>query len=115
MRNARLCHGKVAGRFPQSEGTAMRDLFSVLETIRRPRLLMLAARAGLGAYRRRRDLTRLIGAETGPVQAIDRLLIAEGMLEKTRLSGSAAYSPARHVELLAALLAEARSLPRLVA
>jgi hypothetical protein len=92
----------------------MRDLPSVLETIRRPRLLMQAALAGLGAYRRRRDLARLIGGEASPMQAIDRLILAEGMIEKTRLSGCTQYSPARHIELLAALIAEARSLPRVV-
>jgi Family of unknown function (DUF6477) len=92
----------------------MREVLTVLETIRRPRLLMQAALAGLGAYRRRRDLVRLIGAEATPVQAIDRLIAAEGMIEQTRLSGCSQYSPARHIELLAALIAEARSLPRLV-
>ncbi|MCU0803156.1 MAG: DUF6477 family protein [Rhodobacteraceae bacterium] len=86
----------------------MRDIISVLETIRRPRLLMQAARHALLAARRtpgpmapaRADLTRLISEE--------------GALEQTRLAGDADYSVARHVELLAALIAEASRLPRVV-
>lgn len=92
----------------------MLDTFSVLETIRRPRLLMQAARYGLTSYRRGRDLRRLIGAETNPLHAIAQLIAAEREVEKTRLDRSADYSPVRHVELLAALLAEAHRLPRLV-
>lgn len=92
----------------------MRDTFAILETIRRPRLLMQAARHGLSAYRRKRDLQRLIGAETSPMQAIEQLISEEGRVEQTRLTGDADYSAVRHVELLAALIAEASRLPRLV-
>jgi Family of unknown function (DUF6477) len=99
---------------PQHEGAAMLDIFAVLETIRRPRLLMQAARFGMGAYQRERDLRRLIGAETNPDQALKHLISEEGKVEDTRLAGAADYAPARHVELLAALIAEARRLPRLV-
>ena len=92
----------------------MSDLFSVLETIRRPRLLMQAARHGLSAYRRSRDLRRLIGIEESTAGAVTRLISEEEKLERTRIAGAADYSPARHVELLAALIAEASRLPRLV-
>jgi hypothetical protein len=92
----------------------MHDIFSVLETIRRPRLLMQAARHGIAAYRRSRDLRRLIGAEAAPAQALVKLISAEERIEQTRLSGEADYSAADHIELLAALIAEASRLPRLV-
>jgi hypothetical protein len=92
----------------------MRDTFAILETIRRPRLLMLAARHGLAAYRRKRDLQRLIGAETSPLEAVAKLIFEEGRVEQTRLLGDADYSAGRHIELLAALIAEASRLPRLV-
>jgi hypothetical protein len=92
----------------------MRDTFAILETIRRPRLLMQAARLGLAAYRRNRDLQRLIGAETSPLAAVTKLISAEEQVERTRLAGEADYSPIRHVELLAALIAEASRLPRIV-
>jgi hypothetical protein len=112
--NAGLWHDRLALPIPQWKGPAMRDTFAILETIRRPRLLMQAARHGLAAYRRNRDLRRLIGAETSPLQAITQLIAEEGRAERTRLSGEADYSASRHIELLAALIAEASRLPRLV-
>jgi Family of unknown function (DUF6477) len=99
----------------QFEGTAMHDIISVLETIRRPRLLMQAAKHALAAYQRNRDLRRLIGVETSPAQAVAKLISVEERVEQTRLSGEADYSPADHIELLAALIAEASRLPRMVA
>ncbi len=92
----------------------MPDILAVLETIRRPRLLMQAARHGLAGYRRGHNLEGLIGRDATPAQAVTRLISAEEKLEQTRLSGEADYSPARHIELLAALIAEASRLPRLV-
>ncbi len=92
----------------------MRDIFSILETIRRPRLLMQAARHSLASYRRKRDLQRLIGVEASPLQAVQQLISAEERQEQHRLAGETDYSPIRHVELLAALIAEASRLPRLV-
>jgi Family of unknown function (DUF6477) len=90
----------------------MPDTFTALETIRRPRLLMQAARFGMAAYRRNRDLRRLLGAEFLAEQAIARLISEEEKIEETRIAGLANYSPARHVELLSALIAEAYRLPR---
>lgn len=92
----------------------MHDTFTVLETIRRPRLLMQAARIGMGAYRRGRDLRRLIGGEAPTDQAITRLICEEQRQEVSRVAGTTGYSPARHIELLAALIAEACRLPRVV-
>ncbi len=99
---------------PTIEGSVMRDIFAVLETIRRPRLLMQAARIGMGAYRRGRDLRRLIGSVVPTDEAITRLISEENKLELSRIAGTAEYSPARHIELLAALIAEACRLPRLI-
>ena len=90
----------------------MIDTFAVLETIRRPRLLMQAARFGMNGYRRGRDLRRLIGGEPDGDHAITQLIAAEGKAEETRVAGVADYSAARHVALLSALIAEAYVLPR---
>ncbi len=79
-----------------------------LATLRRPGLLMQAARHGLAHYRRARLLPRLLGGETRPDRALPRLIEAEARLEETRLRGDAAYSIPAHVEMLVALLAEAR-------
>ena len=94
----------------------MTDFRTLLAELRRPRLLIRAARLGLGDYRRDRDLKRLISpaifAEaTDPEQTLARLISAEGLLEENRLRGAACYSVARHIEVMIALMAEARSLP----
>jgi hypothetical protein len=44
----------------------MSDFVARLSSLRRPRLLLHAARFGLGDYRRERDLRRLIGTPTSP-------------------------------------------------
>jgi hypothetical protein len=88
----------------------MNDFRAMLADLRRPRLLVRAARHGLQDYRRDRDLRRLIAPETGlaPDVALARLLDEEARIETTRRSGDASYSIARHVELLIAMMAEAR-------
>lgn len=88
----------------------MKDVHSMLANLRRPRLLVRAARHGLQDYRRDRDLRRLIapGPAITPDAAMAHLLDAEAQIETTRRAGDASYSIARHVELLIALMAEAR-------
>ena len=90
----------------------MSDLSTILANLRRPRLLIRAARHGIQDYRRDRDLRRLIHASTppSPETALARLFDAEEKLEETRRSGDAAYSIARHVDVLIAMMAEARLL-----
>jgi hypothetical protein len=88
----------------------MNDLASILTALRRPKILIRAARAGLVDYRRERDLRRLLRqpkAACGP-QAMDTLLAEESRLESTRAAGEATYSIQRHVAVLTAILAEAR-------
>ena len=82
--------------------------------LRRPGLLVRAARAGLEHYDRARALKRLLHAERppSPEKAVDRLAAAEAGMEDARTSGDAAYSVVRHVELLIALMAEMRLLAR---
>lgn len=93
----------------------MSDIRVILANLRRPRLLMHAARFGLGDYRRDRDLRRLASLTGTPEQTVETLLSVEEGLEETRLAGDAAYSVARHIEVLIALLAEARLLRRVPA
>lgn len=92
----------------------MTDPIQLLNALRRPRLLIRAARFGLSDYSRERDLTRLLGQTRapGPKQSVGVLLEEEEALEATRKSGDAGYSIARHVEVLIALIAEARLLAR---
>lgn len=84
----------------------MTDCQTRLAALRRPRLLLQAARFGLAEYRPERDLRRIAGVQPGA--ALPALLAAEEALERTRKAGDAAYSIARHLDVLIALLAEAR-------
>lgn len=92
----------------------MIDLPRHIASLRRPRLLVRAARIGVADYRRERDLCRLMRCAHLPSaeSAVSVLLDEEEALETTRKRGDAVYSPMRHVEVLIALMAEARFLPR---
>jgi len=90
----------------------MTDPTRKLDTLRRPRILIRAARSGMGDFRRDRDLARLIGAgrTLSPRDTIPVLLDAEERQERIRVAGDAGYSFARHIDLLIALMSEARML-----
>ena len=83
-----------------------------LALIRRPRLLVRAARFGIEEYNRNRDLRRILRGEAlpGPSDALPRLIDMEAAQEDTRKRGDASYSIARHLEILIALMAESRLL-----
>lgn len=91
----------------------MSDLRTLVSALRRPRLLVRAARIGLQDYDRDRDLPRLMQAQSvpSPERAVSRLIEEEHTLETTRRDGDASYSVLRHVEVLIALMAEVRLLP----
>ncbi|WP_226621264.1 DUF6477 family protein [Alloyangia pacifica] len=88
----------------------MQDLQSRLDGLRRPRLLVRAARHGADDYRRDACLPRLLGtpypARHGA--ALLRLMELETALDHSRRGRAASYAAARHVELLAAIIGEAR-------
>ena len=92
----------------------MTELRSHIARLQRPQLLIQAARLGLPDYRRDRDLRRLIGALAAPPPPVSvaRLLEAEEEVEQVRRTGATGYNAVRHVDLLIALMAEARLLPR---
>jgi len=80
--------------------------------MRRPGLLMRAVRHGLATYRRGARFRQLAQGESLPEKALPHLIAAEAALEETRRRGDAGYSPATHVEVLLALVAELRLLAR---
>ncbi len=92
----------------------MTDLISLVNALRRPRLLLRAAAHGLADYNRERMLKRLTRKPSvpGPKTAVLSLLSVEETLETARVSGDASYNVSRHVEVLIALLAEARLLAK---
>jgi len=90
----------------------MHDLYSRLAQLKRPRLLTTAARHGAREYNRKVHLKRLLRAETlpGPGPAIIRLMELEEDMNTARRANNGTYRAGLHVEILAALMAEARSL-----
>ena len=90
----------------------MQDIFTLLSGLRRPRLLVSAARHGVADYDRNRHLKRLLGGLNAltPGAAALRLMELERSLNALRTEGDAAYDVARHVDVLIALMGEARLL-----
>lgn len=88
----------------------MMDLQQRIATLKRPGLLARAARFGVDDYRREVHLARLLSADRLPRhgQAIIELLELEEVLNTKRRDRAGDYSPARHVDLLIALLGEAQ-------
>lgn len=95
----------------------MFDTMEKLHALRRPKLLIRAARHGCLEYNRKRDLRRLLRSDPlpAPLRALSRLMDLEADLEDTRQQGDNAYSVTRHVEVLIALMGEARLLKNLEA
>lgn len=77
--------------------------------LERPSLLARTARKGARLYRRERDLPGAIpGLLARPdIQILPKLAEVEARCEDERRRGAPEYRPARHVQVLAALLAEA--------
>lgn len=90
----------------------MTVILSTLSDLRRPRLLVRAARFALDSYDRQRDLGRVLGRASlpGPAAVLDALCHSEAEHEQARRRRDATYDAGLHVELLAAIMAEARLL-----
>lgn len=90
----------------------MCQISAELAALRRPGLLVDAANHGTARYNRRRDLRRMLRAAipASPRAALEALLPIESALENRRRTSDKNYSFARHVDILVALLAEARAL-----
>lgn len=86
----------------------MQDLMTQIATLRRPRLLIRAARIGAQTYRREARLPRLLGygvsLRLGPT--VVRLMALEAEMNEKRENGDAGYSIVAHVDLLTAIMGE---------
>lgn len=94
-------------------GESIVTLLADLRQVRRPRLLLRSARFGLADYARERDLRRVLRLPAPPSPGpgvVRQLLALESLVEAQRLhpGPGAHWRAARHVEVLTALLAEAR-------
>jgi hypothetical protein len=90
----------------------MKDIHSLLASLHRPRLLMRAARIGAQEYRRTASLPRLLGYGVLPRHAAALMLLVEieADLEYQRTRADACYNLVRHVDVLIAIVGEARAL-----
>jgi hypothetical protein len=90
----------------------MNDILKTLDSLRRPRLLIRAARIGAAEYRRDAHLRRhfAFGALPRSATALARLFEMEEALNRQRQHDRTRYSAARHVEILIAMMGEARIL-----
>lgn len=88
----------------------MQDILSTLNGLRRPPLLVRAARIGLPDYRREIHLRHHLGYGPLPqgAAALALLIEIEAGLERARQARATEYSVARHVDVLIAMMAEAQ-------
>ena len=90
----------------------MQDILTRLNALKRPGLMMRAARIGAQDYRRTAHLPRLLGYGALPKHgaALMQLMELESGLEAQRKSADAGYSLIRHIDVLIAMVGEARVL-----
>lgn len=90
----------------------MKDILSLLQDLRRPRLLIRAARHGVDEYQREHHLKRHLGYACLPRNgaALMQLVEKESMMNEQRRSHDAGYSIVQHVDVLIAIMGEARLL-----
>jgi hypothetical protein len=90
----------------------MQDILTRLNSLHRPSLLMRAARIGSERYRRASHLRRLLGCTTLPRSgpALMHLIEIEAELNDQRKMADASYCLVRHVEVVIAMIGEARVL-----
>jgi hypothetical protein len=90
----------------------MTDILLRLDGLRRPHLLIRAARIGAEEYRRDIHLPRLLGRGALPrtLAALEQLMELEAAQDAARLRDEAGYSVMRHVEMMIAVIGEARIL-----
>lgn len=89
----------------------MADVLETLQNLKRPGLLLRAARHGIAGYRREVHLRRLlIDAPQHPSACLAQLLRLEARQDDARRCAGADYRVAEHVQTLIAIMAEARHL-----
>lgn len=90
----------------------MDGTYTALVALRRPRILIGAARFGVAQYDRKAVLRRIFG-EAIPVPgelSLRRLLEYEAAMDAARKNALGSYAIADHIDALAAIMAESRLL-----
>ena len=90
----------------------MQDALTILHKLRRPKMLMRAAQIGVAEYKRVAHLPRLLGYGRVPKQseAILKLIEIEKNLKALRKAGESADNLLRHIDVMIAIVGEARDL-----
>ena len=90
----------------------MEDVLTQITRLKRPTLLVRTARYGIEDYNRLIHLRRLLKTDNlpSPGKAVVKLMELETILNDQRVDKRAEYSVARHIELIVALMCEARIL-----
>lgn len=90
----------------------MQDVLSMMNRLTRPKLLIRAARLGAEDYRRETHLPRVLGYGQMPrtADALVQLMQQETVLNDQRKARDAHYSLPCHLDLLIAMIGEARIL-----
>ena len=81
-----------------------------LQTLNRPILLVRAAQVWLPEFNRARSMRRIFPGMVPPTpgRGFEALIEQERAIDQIRREGAASYSAARHIEVLVALIVEAR-------
>ena len=81
-----------------------------LQSLNRPKLLVRAAQVWLPEFNRERSMRRIFPGMVPPApgRGFEALVEQEQAIDQIRREGAAAYSAARHIEILVALIVEAR-------
>ncbi len=90
----------------------MQDVLGVMDRLKRPKLLIRAARLGAEEYKRDTHLPRILGYGHMPraAEALMRLMQLEIEMNDKRKTSDASYSLTRHLDMLIAMVGEARIL-----
>ncbi len=89
----------------------MQDILSQAMGLKRPQILVRAARFGLDDYRREPHLRRCLKIDEAPTpgKALVLLLDIEKQINSVRETNNGDYRAARHIDVLVAIMAEAQS------
>lgn len=87
----------------------MKDIIGQVMDLKRPNMLVQAARFGVDDYKRDRHLRRCLGKENlpSPGQALIALLDLEKQINRERETKANDYQAPKHIDVLTAIMAEA--------